>query len=117
MHVKLSFIQVPLGILLHNENKVDDMCKILEKSQKYVPTIVKQQTTLLPNGEPFTSDCTEMWQVLFGGDQLTVARCKGAAAIRSSHLTASERLEGVIPVLEDWHSRMTFLKVSCWFMK
>ena len=96
---------------MHNENIIDEMCKILEKTHKYVPTVVKQQTLELPNGETLVRDCTEMWQVLLGGDQLTVARCRGAGAIRASHLTSLDRFEGLLPVVEDWHSRMTLLKV------
>ena len=30
-------LQVPLGVLLRNENKIDEMVDILETLQKYVP--------------------------------------------------------------------------------
>ena len=52
---------------------------------------------------------------LFGGDQLTVARARGAISIRSSHDEPEEQLNGLEPVLEDWHSRMT-LFVRCIYM-
>ena len=87
------------------------MCHIMEKLHKYVPTITQERTVNLPNGETFKCDDTKMWELLMGGDQLTVARCRGAAAIRSSHVSSTDRLEGLVPVVEDWHSRMTFLKV------
>ena len=46
-----------------------------------------------------------------GGDQLSVARAQGAQAMRASHDSFLERLEGIIPVVEDWHSRMTLKRV------
>ena len=55
---------------------------------------------------------TNMWKTLFGGDQLTVARARTAAYVRDDHDIASDKLHGLVPVIEDWHARMTFLKVS-----
>ena len=66
----------------------------------------------LPNGSTIKFDETNFFQILFGGDQLTVARAHGAQALRATHDTAKERLEGLCPVLEDWHARMILLKVS-----
>ena len=87
------------------------MCLIMEYLHKYVPTLMKEQSVILPDGEVMKSNTTDMWEILFGGDQLTVARCRGATGIRSSHLTSLTRLEGLIPTVEDWHCRMTLLKV------
>ena len=46
--------KVPLGVQLLNENKVDEMCAILDQLQKYVPTICSSETTYLPSGESYT---------------------------------------------------------------
>ena len=46
------------------------------------------------------------------GDQLTVARARGSIAIRRNHPDDKERLKGLVPMVEDWHSRMTFMKGS-----
>lgn len=46
-----------------------------------------------------------------GGDQLTVARARGTAALRATHDSPTERLNGIIPVIEDWHVRLTLMKV------
>ena len=43
---------------------------------------------------------------------LTSARIRGTQALRSTEDKAVERLEGIVPVTEDWHSRMTLMKVS-----
>ena len=109
----LFFGQVPLGIQLLNEMKVDEMCKILEGLHHYVPSIYTDESTTLPNGEELSFKEVRMWDTLFGGDQLTVAHARGSIAIRANHPDANERLEGLVPTVEDWHLRMTFMKVFC----
>ena len=47
---------------------------------------------------------------LVGGDQVTVARIRGAQRIRGNSET-SQRLEGILPVAEDLHAKMCFLEV------
>ena len=51
-------------------------------------------------------------QILFGGDQLTRARAYGSQQLRSGGDRAKIRLEGVIPVVEDWHAKKILLGVS-----
>ena len=51
--------------------------------------------------------------ILFGGDQLTVYRSRGAQAARCNDDVAVERLDGVTPVTEDWHARLTLMRVWC----
>ena len=58
---------------------------------------------------------TSFFTVLLGGDQLTVARAKGAQAMMASHDRPSDHLEGIIPIVEDWHSRMTLMRVIIFF--
>ena len=50
--------------------------------------------------------------VLFGGDQLTAARARGSQQIRLNSERASDRLQGLIPVAEDWHTSVILLTVS-----
>ena len=49
---------------------------------------------------------TQIHSVLFGGDQLTVARTRGTQALRDTEETPVHRLEGIVPVVEDWHARV-----------
>ena len=77
-----------------------------------VPTLPSVQQLVLPNGSEIEVDNTKFHSILFGGDQLTVARIRGAKVLRDTHDTPTDRLEGVLPVVEDWHARMTLLKVS-----
>ena len=69
----------------------------------------------LPNGEMLDFDDTSFFTLLLGGDQLTVACARGAQAMRASHDRPSDRLEGIIPVVEDWHSWMTLMRVILFF--
>ena len=48
---------------------------------------------------------------LVGGDQLTVARIRGAQRIRGNSETSQQRFDGLLPVAEDWHAKMCFLEV------
>lgn len=87
------------------------MSHILTHYMKLVPTREAKGQHTLPNGISISFDDTRFHEILIGGDQLTVARVRGAQAIRDTHDKRVDRFEGVIPVVEDWHARMTFLKV------
>lgn len=85
------------------------MGKILTHYMSLVQTVSAEDSQLLlPNG---TFDDTRFHSILFGGDQLTVARIRGAQSLRDTQDRKVDRLERVVPVIEDWHSRMTFMKV------
>lgn len=75
----LHVLQVPLGVLNKNENKGDDMVDIMSHIQQYVPAVQYTKSIFLPE----TSEAVEVrharyHKILFGGDQLTVARARGA---------------------------------------
>ena len=91
------------------------MADIIEDlHENYVPTVMSEDTIYLPDQTTRTLENPQFSsKVLLGGDQLTAARVRGATTLRLSHQKASYRLEGVVPVVEDWHARMTLLKVSC----
>ncbi len=44
---------------------------------------------------------------------LTAARARESKDIRSNSRRGKERLEGVVPVIEDWHAKLCFLEVCC----
>ena len=109
--VNKSMSQVPLEVLLHNENKLDEMGKILEHYMTLVPTTTALGHYSLPSGDIMEFNNTRFHQILFGGDQLAVARIRGTQALRDTQDKPTDRLEGVSPVVEDWHTRMTLMKV------
>ena len=104
-------MQIPLGVLLHNENKLDEMGKILAHYMKLVPTVEAEGHLRLPTGSVIDFDDTRFSSILFGGDQLTIARIRGTQALRDTQDKCVDRFEGLHPVVEDWHSRMTLMKV------
>ena len=75
------FTQVPLGVIFHNENNTDEMCLIVKHLHKYVPSKPHEVTFHLP-GEDLVREETFHHRILFGGDQLTVCRCRGAQLVR-----------------------------------
>ncbi len=71
-----------MGVLLHNENKLDEMTKILDHLMKFVPTVQKEGEISLPDASKVTFDDTRFFKILLGGDQLTAARVRGTQALR-----------------------------------
>ena len=94
---------------MKNENKTDEMVTHLHQ---YVPRVVIKTVVNVPT----TNDCEEivsetLHHLLIGGDQLTAERVRGAKMVRQNSTHAIGRLEGFIPVSEDWHAKVCFLQV------
>ena len=68
------------------------MNEIMENLHQYVPN----------KSVGFSREIAENY--LFGGDQLTCAQ---------DLATAVERMEGLVPVVEDWHTKMCLFDVRC----
>ena len=87
---------MPLGVVPKNENKNEEMVEIVELLQQYVPTdeVLKRVHT-----------------VAFGGDQLTVERCRGSQSARVTSDNQIEALEGLHPFAADWHAEVILLQV------
>ena len=81
------------------------------RTMSFVPTLASQQQVVLPNGSAIQVDNTQFYPILFGGDQLTVARIRGTKTLRDTQDKPADRFEGIIPIVEDWHARMGLLKV------
>lgn len=54
---------------------------------------------------------TEITQILFRGNQVTAARAHSELKAMCNATIAAKRLEGIIPVIEDWHAEVIFLQV------
>ena len=50
-----------MGVLLYNENKLDEMSKILEHFMQFVATVPKEGRVLLPNGSFLDYDDTRFF--------------------------------------------------------
>ena len=97
---------------MKNENQLDEMVDILAKLHQYVPlheihsTITTEET---PEKEPVTVEI--LHKLLLGGDLLTAIRAKGAQRIRKNSEHPVGRLQGFIPVAEDWHAKVVLMEV------
>lgn len=89
------------------------MIEIVRHLHQYVPTIEYQEELLIPSiGQTVKVPRAKFSPLLFGGDQLTAARIRGAKKAKVSSDLPIERLEGIVPVAEDWHTKMNFMGVS-----
>ena len=106
------FCQVPLGIIPKNEAKTEGMVAILTHSSQYVPDALASSEITLSTGGKVVVENHKMHRILFGGDQMTAARARAGIDAKLNGDTKAQRLDGIIPVFEDWHSRTTFMDVS-----
>ena len=107
-------MQVPLGILAKNENKGGEMIEIMKHHhEEYVPFVAKETPIFIETlQEAVTFKATEMHSILFGGEQLTAAQARSAKRNIANGDSDSVKLLGLIPVAEDWHTKMSLLSVS-----
>lgn len=54
---------------------------------------------------------------MLGGDQMTAARIRGSKRVVSNSQCGTDCLDGFVPVVEDWHTKMCLLEVFCAHMK
>ena len=89
------------------------MVKILQKIHEYVPAIQSEAEVCVPSTG--VTEKVKRWKfqkLLLGGDQLTCARVKGRKRDKSSEADATHRFDGLLPVPEDWHTKVCLLEVS-----
>ena len=84
-----------IGALLFNENKLDEMSRILEHYMSLVPSVEMEKNITLPNGNSISVDDTRYFPILFGGDQMTVARVRGVQLLRVTEAKRADRYEGI----------------------
>lgn len=88
------------------------MIDIMSHLYQYVPSKECTNLVYIPSTNEFVQkESALVHQQLFGGDQLTVARARGAITAMANNPTAQTRLEGVVPVVEDWHTVVILLQV------
>jgi len=85
------------------------MCAVLHNLYKYVPRKNCEITYHLP-GQGYLCNKKLYHQTLLGGDQLTVNWCRWGTHCNED--VTEERFDGYIPVIEDWHARLTLNRVS-----
>ncbi len=96
-----------LGLLEFNENKQQDMVKILEHvNQTYVPysSMWQDESGRHTYSQPFV-------RMQFGGDQLTVERIRSSQLAVINGATSYERLERVFTHAGHFHCSMNFVNL------
>ena len=88
------------------------MISIMETLQKYVPVQSEDAVVEIPDVGEKLVHADNFHYVLFGGDMLTAKRARGSKHIRSNSLRGLDRLEGLLPVAEDWHAKVCLMGVS-----
>ena len=95
-----------------DETKNSGMVEIIKHLHQYVLLDNSIEQTSLPGTSATVQVLkTSMQRVLFGGDQLTTARARGAKKTRMNSTSAEQRLDGLIPCVEDWHTKLVLIEV------
>ena len=81
MLIYFILFQIPMGVNLHDENKLNEMSKIMEHYMTYVPTDSADEIHPMTNE---LYDATKFYPLLFGGDYLTVVRMRSTKALRET---------------------------------
>ena len=101
-----------MGVLLKNEVENDDMADILNHLQHYVLMNSIEGEIVDPDDDKVVKiTVDEFHYTLFGGDQLTAERATGAKRSLTNENRGRDRLEGLVPEIEDWHAKVCLLKV------
>ena len=84
------------------------MVEIMSSLHRYVPTVEYTEDYFISNiGQTFQVPNAFFHPILIGGDQLTAARGRGAKKGKVHAESPTSRLEGLIPVAQDWHTKVT----------
>ena len=93
------------------------MLSILEKNQEYSPRCTTNaclEDGAAEGGDDEDSDEKILLQgILLDGDQLSCSMARRAIADRINSKDNEQCLKGLVPVVEDWHSKLCLLTVSC----
>ena len=111
---------MPLGVLPYDEMYYEDMIKALEHIQHYAPSKEVERELMVPSQtglETVKLKEKKFSTTIVGGDQLTVSRIRGSQRIRGNSDTSEQRLDGLLPVSEDWHAKMCFMEVRLTFIR
>ncbi len=102
-----------MSIIPKNENKGDEMVDIMDTMHTYVPMIETSQAVIVPSlNESVQVRKATSFPILVHGDYLTASRARGAQKAKINSESPSSRLEGLVPVAADWHTKLG-VRLSC----
>ena len=82
------------------------------RAHQYVPAVSNTCERVISTGVKVATEKTAFYRILVGGDQLAAARARSVLDVKLNSQTPLMKLEGIVPVTEDWHTKVNFLKVS-----
>ena len=89
------------------------MVAIVSAAHHYVPGIEYTAKTVIESMDDEVAVPSAVYHHLFfGGDQLTAARIRSAQKHMCNADTPGKRLLGFHAMIEDWHTKLTFMEVS-----
>ena len=89
------------------------MVKIMKCVHQYVPVAEHERQVQVNRETTVVQSHSKVHRILFGGEQLTAARIRGAQEAKCNSLTSTKRFDGLIPVIEGWHTKVVLLEVCC----
>lgn len=92
------------------------MVEVMEHLHKYIPERIVKEHYVIDDID-MVIEKSSISPVLFGGDQLTASRARSAKKAKINSTTSSKRMDGLVPVAEDWHTKLTLLSVSSYLRK
>ena len=99
---------------MKDENKIDEMVKILDDLNHYVPSTESISIHHVTTEDGVNTEKirnVKYHSLLFAGDQLTVKRARSARSQRDNSQHAQGKLRGFVPVAQDWHAGQCLLDV------
>ena len=85
------------------------MCSIMKNLHKYEPAKKYKKTYQLPDDNlACNEECYH--RILFGNDHLTVSHSRSAQGEHCNDDQPVQRLDGLVPVTEDWHTQLTLIQ-------
>lgn len=89
------------------------MVAIISTLHQYVPTVEFTEELSVPSLQQTVQvPRASFHPIIIGGDQLTAARGRAAQKAKLHADSPVKRLEGLVPVAEDWHTKVILLEVS-----
>ena len=88
------------------------MVAIMAHPHQYAPVVEQVEVHIASIDKTVQVTTARTCHILVGSDQLTAARARGAQKANVNSLTPSSKLEGLVPMVEDWHTKVTLLTVG-----
>ena len=83
----------------------------MDELHEYVPTISTSCVIDVTDSEQVEVIYDDFHKTLAGGDMLTAARARGSQRVRKCGQRSKDRIEGILPVCEDWHCKAILMGV------